>query len=150
VGARIHGRCAFTTSCPLSKFSPSDLYAVSSSSVRRRVTVGARLSLPHRARQLGRGGRALRRPVGAHRLTRGRHQSRPGHRGDTWCLRRPRRLARGSPRCAARRISTLLGCTRGTASQSRRIRRSPLRLRIRERDPSVRRFLERRQSALRV
>jgi len=47
-------------------------------SVRRRVAVGACLSLPRGSRQLGRGGAAVRRtasPLAG--LTGGRHQSRP-------------------------------------------------------------------------
>ena len=51
-------------------------------SVGRRAAVGARVSLPNGSRQLGRGGAAVRRAVGARGLAGGRDQSRAGDRGD--------------------------------------------------------------------
>lgn len=66
-------------------------------STRRRIAIGARLSPPHRPRQLGRGGAIVRRLVGAFRLTGSRDQSRPGYCGAA--RRRCRSPCDGRARC---------------------------------------------------
>jgi predicted RNA polymerase sigma factor len=53
---------------------------------------------------------------------RGRHQSRPGHRGVAGRQHRSRGDAGSSRRRAPRRLPTVLGCARGAAGQDRRAR----------------------------
>jgi len=66
------------------------------------------------------GGATLRRAVGAHRLTSDRDQSRLGPCGVQGRRPRARSDRSGGRRRPARRIPTLLGCTRGAAGQDRR------------------------------
>jgi len=116
-----------------------------------RYQLESALQSAHGSRQLGRHGTALRRAVGAHQLTSGRRQPRPGDRGIAGRQQRPRGDASGGRRCAARPYqpywaarAELLAKT-GAHGEARRTYAIAIGL---ERDPAVRRFLQRRQSAL--
>ena len=121
-------------------------------SARSRVAVGARPSLPHRSRQLAGGGATLRRAARARRLAGRRHQSRPGHRRDATApaplSRRCKRWRpmRGSPNTSPTgpRAPSCWPRT-GARDEARRAYEIAIGL---ERDPAVRSFLQRRQSAL--
>ena len=119
---------------------------------RGRAAVGARVSPPHGSRQLGRGGAALRRAVRARRLAGRRDQSRAGDRGAATApaprstampeVAADARLAEYQPYWAAR--AELLART-GAHGEARHAYEIAIGL---ERDPAVRRFLQRRQAAL--
>ena len=90
-----------------------------------RAAVGACLSLPHRAGQLGGGGAALRRAAGAHRLAGRRHQPRAGARRGGRRRRRARRAAGGRPATPGSPSTSPTGrrapsCWRGPAPRAKR------------------------------
>ena len=121
-------------------------------SARSGAAVGPRLPPPHRAGELGRGGAALRRAVDAHGIAGRGHQPRP-RRSRSWRGPAPAlaalaeaatdpRLAEYQPYWAAR--AELLART-GAHGDARHAYDRAIGL---ERDPAVRRFLQRRQSSL--
>ncbi len=110
------------------------------------------VSLPHRSRQLGGGGAVatIRRAVRAHRLAGGRHQSRAGDRGDARRRRRSRRDAKTSPPMRGSPNTSPTGrrarsCSPGRAAIGEARQAYEIAIGL-ERDPAVRRFLQRRQS----